>query len=75
MTLNNKPTGALCPKCGAPLVVKESRRRVRNGPEEITEFIGCPNYFVTGCRHTEPMTSEIRAKIENTVVEVYEIPI
>jgi ssDNA-binding Zn-finger/Zn-ribbon topoisomerase 1 len=41
-----------CPECGARLAV----RRNRNTNQD---FLACPNYFVTGCKHTEPMPEDI----------------
>lgn len=58
--------GKPCPKCGGNLLVKTKKRRIRGEarPEE-TYFIGCANFFVRGCDHTEKFTDESRALIDN----------
>ena len=59
-----------CPKCGGLLIVKERRRHLRTGGDEITPFVACSMWDRTGCRHKEPFTPEIKAAIDNAVSTV-----
>lgn len=46
---------AMCPKCGAPLVERQSRRTG-------DKFLGCPNY--PNCRHTQPLADIASRKVD-----------
>jgi len=50
---NQKISDKQCPKCGAQLVVKNSR----NG-----EFLSCPNF--PDCKHSEPLDGETRKETD-----------
>ena len=75
--MNNKPIpGKTCPKCGAELIVKERKLRIRGGDDYITLFIACPRFDTIGCGHTEPLTDEVRFILDNApALEVYDIGI
>ena len=69
---NGKQLPNPCPKCGGLLIVKTRRMRQRDAPDYVTEFVGCANFEVNGCRHTEPLTEKIKAAIDSVVHEEVE---
>jgi hypothetical protein len=56
-----------CPRCGGKLIVKEHRRRLRKGGEQVTNFVGCCMFERTGCSHKEPFTPEIKHAIDTHI--------
>jgi ssDNA-binding Zn-finger/Zn-ribbon topoisomerase 1 len=59
--------GKPCPKCGGNRIVKAAKRRVRDdlARPEVRHFVGCANFTVKGCDHTEPFTEEIQKTIDD----------
>ena len=60
----------VCPLCGGVLIVREHKRRLRKGGDDITRFVACTNYELTGCRYRENFTPEIKSRIDNFVSSV-----
>ena len=59
-----------CPKCGGLLIVKERKRHLRTGGDDITPFVACSMWERTGCRYKEEFTAEVKAAIDNAVKSV-----
>ena len=61
---------AECPKCGAPMVVrvkKLDRAFIERNPL-ISHFVGCQNYFATGCEYKTKFTEAIMAELDQPVL-------
>lgn len=60
--------GSECPKCGADLlVIDKPTDTVTYGRNP--QFVGCSNYFATGCDYRATVTDDIRAIMDRVQAE------
>ena len=50
-----------CPKCGAPLQVKNKRSQPQYGSPR--QFVGCSMFYATGCNYVANITDDVRARM------------
>lgn len=70
------PTGEIpnsqCPKCGAPLYVRNKRRQTVTNKHN--QFVGCSMFFITGCAYVTTVSEEVATVMIERAAEFAALP-